>query len=224
MTDQAARIRVIVADDQASVREGLVVLLDLLPDIEVVAAASDGQEAIDLCGQHQPDAILLDLHMPEVDGIQATRYISEHYPEVAIVVLTTYADDGSVLAALKAGARSYLTKDADRVDIAHTLHSSVTGLVVLDPTIQATLLDAATRTIQSTTSLASPPDVLPDGLTKREAEILTMMTAGMANPEIAAALYLSPHTVKSHINRIFAKTGSSDRSSAVRYARDHGLA
>ncbi len=137
MTDQQAPLRIIVADDQASVREGLVLLLDLLPDIEVVAAASDGQEAIDLCGRHRPDAILLDLHMPEVDGIQATQYLSEHYPDIAIVVLTTYADDNSVLAALEAGARSYLTKDADRVDIAHTLRSSVIGLAVLDATIQA---------------------------------------------------------------------------------------
>jgi DNA-binding NarL/FixJ family response regulator len=218
VTDEQASLRIIVADDQASVREGLVLLLDLLPDIEVVAAAADGQEAIDLCGRHRPDAILLDLHMPGMDGIQATRHLSEHYPDIAIVVLTTYADDGSVLAALRAGARSYLTKDADRVDIAHALRSSVTGLAVLDRSIQATLVGAATRT--------QPPEkrpTLPDGLTKREAEILTMMALGMANPEIAAALYLSPHTVKSHVNRIFAKTGSSDRATAIRYAHDLGF-
>lgn len=224
MTDQQAPLRIIVADDQASVREGLVLLLDLLPDIEVVAAAADGQEAIDLCGRHQPDAILLDLHMPGVDGIEATRHLSEHFPDIAIVVLTTYADDSSVLAALRAGARSYLTKDADRVDIAHALRSSVTGLAVLDRTIQATLVGAAIRAEPPDKSTPIPPDHLPDGLTKREAEILTMMASGMANPEIAAALYLSPHTVKSHINRIFAKTGSSDRATAVSYARDHRLA
>jgi DNA-binding NarL/FixJ family response regulator len=220
MIDQQAPLRIIVADDQASVREGLVLLLDLLPDIEVVAAASDGQEAIDLCGRYRPHAILLDLHMPEVDGIQACRHLTEHYPDIAIVVLTTYADDSSVLAALKAGARSYLTKDSDRVDIAHALRSSVIGLSVLDPTIQANLVGAATQN----QTPDRPPLTFPDGLTKREAEVLTMMAEGMANPEIAAALYLSPHTVKSHINRVFTKTGSSDRATAVRYARDHGLA
>jgi DNA-binding NarL/FixJ family response regulator len=223
MTDQQAPLRIIVADDQASVREGLVLLLDLLPDIDVVAAASDGQEAIDLCVRHRPDAILLDLHMPEVDGIQATQHLSEHCPDIAIVVLTTYADDDSVLAALRAGARSYLTKDADRVDIAYTLRSSVAGLAVLDPTIQAALVVAATRTQPTDTPLSALPELLPDGLTKREAEILAMMARGRTNPEIAATLYLSPHTVKSHINRIFAKTGSPDRATALRYASEHGI-
>jgi DNA-binding NarL/FixJ family response regulator len=223
MTDQQAPLRIIVADDQASVREGLVLLLDLLPDIDVVAAAADGQEAIDLCRRHRPDAILLDLHMPEVDGIQATQHLSEHYPDIAIVVLTTYADDDSILAALRAGARSYLTKDADRVDIAHTLRSSVAGLAVLDPTVQAALVVAASRTQPPDMTLSALPELLPDDLTKREAEILAMMARGRTNPEIAATLYLSPHTVKSHINRIFAKTGSPDRATALRYARDHGI-
>ncbi|MGH9171617.1 MAG: response regulator [Acidimicrobiales bacterium] len=216
-------LRVVVADDQASVREGLVLLLDLLPDIDVVASAADGQEAIDKVVEHEPDAILLDLHMPGVDGIEAARYIAEHHPDVAIVVLTTYADDASVLAALKAGARSYLTKDADRVDIAHALRSASTGLAVLGSSVQASLVAAATRAGPGCAS--SPlPESLPDGLTRREAEILSMMARGMANPEIASTLYLSSHTVKSHINRIFSKTGSADRHDAVRYARQHGLA
>jgi len=223
MSDRQAPLRIIVADDQASVREGLVLLLDLLPDIDVVAAAADGQEAIDLCSRHRPDAILLDLHMPEVDGIQATQHLSEHYPDIAIVVLTTYADDDSVLAALRAGARSYLTKDADRADIAHTLRSSVAGLAVLDPALQAALVVAATRTQLPDTTFSSLPELLPDGLTKREGEILALMARGRTNPEIAATLYLSPHTVKSHINRIFAKTGSPDRATALRYAHDHGI-
>lgn len=221
--DEGPPLRVIVADDQASVREGLVVLLDLLPDLEIVAAASDGEEAIELCGRHQPDAILLDLHMPRIDGIEVTRHLTEHFPGIAIVVLTTYADDTSVLEALKAGARSYLTKDADRAEIAQALRSSATGLVVLDPAIQAALLGAATRTGPPIKATSMLPDELPDNLTRREAEILAMVACGMANPEIAAALYLSPHTVKSHINRIFAKTGSADRAAAVRYAHEHGL-
>lgn len=223
MTHQNNSIRIIVADDQASVREGLVLLLDLLADIEVVAAASDGQEAIDLCGQYRPDAILLDLHMPGVDGIEVTRHLSEHHPDIAIVVLTTYADDNSVFAALRAGAHSYLTKDSDRIDIAHALRSSVTGLAVLDRSIQAALLNATTQSGDPDRPRSTVPDHLPDGLTKREAEILGMIANDMANPEIATALYISSHTVKSHINHIFAKTGSSDRASAIRYARKRGL-
>jgi DNA-binding NarL/FixJ family response regulator len=224
VTDQPAPLRIVVADDQASVREGLVLLLGLLPDIEVVASAADGQQAIDLVAQHQPDAILLDLHMPVIDGIETTRQLTELHPAVAVVVLTTYADDTSILAALRAGAGSYLTKDADRVEIASALRSAVSGLSVLDPAVRAALLAAATPGAPPHQAPPARPEVLPDGLTAREAEILAMMARGMTNPDIAAELYLSAHTIKSHINRIFAKTGSADRAAAMRYALDQHLA
>jgi DNA-binding NarL/FixJ family response regulator len=224
VTDHPAPLRIVVADDQASVREGLVLLLGLLPDIEVVASAADGRQAIDLVTQYQPDAILLDLRMPVIDGIEATRQLTELHPAVAIVVLTTYADDTSILAALSAGARSYLTKDADRVEIASALRSAVSGLSVLDSTVRAALLAAATRSAPAHEAPPALPEVLPDGLTRREAEILAMMARGMTNPDIATQLYLSAHTIKSHINRIFAKTGSADRAAAVRYALDQHLA
>jgi DNA-binding NarL/FixJ family response regulator len=213
-----ASLRIVVADDQASVREGLVVLLDLLPDIEVVASAADGEQALQAVAREHPDAILLDLHMPVLDGIETTRRLTEQHPDVAVVVLTTFADDSSILSALQAGARSYLTKDADRGEIAQALRSAAAGLVVLDPAVQATLLAAASG------SGKAPPRNLPDGLTQREAEILCLIARGKTNPDIAAELYLSAHTVKSHINRIFAKTGSADRAAAIRYARDHDLA
>jgi DNA-binding NarL/FixJ family response regulator len=215
-----APLRVIIADDQASVREGLVLLLGMVPGIEVTAAAADGQQALDLVAEHHPDVILLDLHMPVVDGIQATRRLTAEHPEVAIVILTTYADDTSVLSALRAGARSYLTKDADRADIARALHSAARGLSVLDPAVQATLVAAAGA---GGTPHADQARDLPDGLTAREAEILALIARGMTNPEIAAALVLSNHTVKSHINRIFAKTRSRDRAAATRYAQAHNL-
>jgi DNA-binding NarL/FixJ family response regulator len=215
-----APLRVIIADDQASVREGLVLLLGMVPGIEVAAAAADGQQALDLVAEHHPDVILLDLHMPVVDGIQATRALTAEHPEVAIVILTTYADDTSVLSALRAGARSYLTKDADRADIARALHSAARGLSVLDPAVQATLL-AAIRT--GRTPHTGESRDLPDGLTPREAEILALIAQGMTNPEIAKALVLSNHTVKSHINRIFAKTRSRDRAAATQYAQAHNL-
>ena len=212
-----APLRIVVADDQASVREGLVVLLGLLPDIEVVGSAANGEQALQVVGQTRPDAILLDLHMPVLDGIETTRRLAGEHPDVAVVVLTTFADDSSILAALQAGARSYLTKDADRAEIAQALRTAATGLAVLDPAVQATLLAAAAG------SGKAPPRNLPDGLTQREAEILCLIARGKANPDIAADLFLSAHTVKSHINRIFAKTGSPDRAAAIRYAREHDL-
>jgi DNA-binding NarL/FixJ family response regulator len=227
MTDvpaAAAKLRIVVADDQASVREGLSIMLGLMPDIEVVGSAANGQEALDRVAQTRPDAILLDLNMPVLDGTETTRRLRALHPEVAVVVLTTYADDTSVLAALQAGARSYLTKDADREDIAQALRSAVSGLSVLDPAVQATLVAAAAGQREKGPGGRKFPDRLPDGLTQREAEILSMIAGGMTNPDIAAELFLSAHTVKSHINRIFAKTGSADRTAAIRYARDHDLA
>jgi DNA-binding NarL/FixJ family response regulator len=222
-TEIAPSLRVVVADDQASVREGLVLLLGLVPDIEVVGAAANGQEALDLVAERQPDAILLDLHMPVLDGIETTRQLTRDHPEVAIVVLTTYVDDDSVLTALQAGARSYLTKDADRSDIARALHSAAAGFSVLDAGAQASLVASIGGRPPAADVSHDLPDNLPDGLTRREAEILVMIGRGMTNPDIAASLFLSSHTVKSHINRIFSKTGSIDRAGATRYARDHDL-
>ena len=214
-------LRIIVADDQASVREGLVLLLGGLPGIEVVAAAANGEEAIGLVAEHQPDAILLDLHMPVLDGTETTRRLTAEYPQVAVVVLTTYLNDTSVLAALRAGARSYLTKDADHTEIASALRAASEGLSVFDSRVHATLLKAASSSEAS--GGAPPGGPLPDGLTEREAEILRLIAQGLNNPEIAARLFVTSHTVKSHINRIFAKTGSRDRSAAIGYAHRHGL-
>ena len=172
--------------------------------------------------EHQPDAILLDLHMPVLDGIGATRRLAAEHPGVAIVVLTTYADDGSVLDALHAGARSYLTKDADRTDIAQALRAAAGGLTVLDPRVHATLLPPCTPR-QRPPGDAPAAAAAPDGLTQREVEILALIARGLTNPEIAAQLFLSNHTIKTHINRIFAKTGSRDRAAAIGYAHRHHI-
>jgi DNA-binding NarL/FixJ family response regulator len=222
-------LRVVIADDQASVREGLVLLLGGLPGIDVVGAAGDGEQALTLVAEHHPDAILLDLHMPVLDGIGATRRLVAEHPGVAIVVLTTYADDGSVIEALQAGARSYLTKDADRTDIARALQAAAGGLTVFDPRVRATLLAAASAAPPPPQPGPVPPAPAgprpgpPDGLTQREVEILGLMAQGLTNPEIAERLFLSNHTVKTHINRIFAKTGSRDRVAAVGYAQRHQI-
>ena len=209
MTERPAPLRVVVADDQSIVRDGLVLLLNGLPDIDVVASAADGEQALARVAEHRPDAILLDLHMPVLDGIETTRRLATEHPDVAIVVLTTYVDDASVREALLAGARSYLTKDADRSDIARALHAAAGGLTVLDPQVHATLLAPPP---------AAQPAPTPDGLTAREVEILALIAKGLTNQEIAAQLYLSSHTVKTHVNRIFAKTGSRDRAAAIGYA------
>jgi len=226
-------LRIVIADDQASVREGLVLLLGALPDIDVVGSAPDGEQALALVAEHKPDAILLDLHMPVLDGIGATRRLAAEHPEVAVVVLTTFADDGSVLDALQAGARSYLTKDADRTEIAQALRAAASGLSVLDPQVQALLLAAAAGLRESRPAESAPgapgapagPATVPppDGLTQREAEILALIARGLTNSEIAAQLFLSNHTVKTHISRIFAKTSSRDRAAAIGYAHRHGI-
>ena len=225
-------LRIVIADDQASVREGLVLLLGGLPGIEVVGAAADGEQALELVAEHEPDAILLDLHMPVLDGIGAIRRLTAEHPGVAIVVLTTYADDSSVLDALHGGARSYLTKDADRTDIARALHAAAGGLTVIDPRAHATLLAAtttkpgpagATPTEAATTPTEAGAAPAPDGLTQREVEILGLIARGLNNSEIAAQLFLSSHTIKTHINRIFAKTGSRDRAAAIGYAHRHNI-
>lgn len=227
MNESTAPLRIIVADDQAVVREGLVLLLGSLPGFEVVASAADGERALVLVAEHRPDAILLDLHMPVLDGIEATRRLTVEHPDVAIVVLTTYVDDRSVLDALNAGARSYLTKDADHTEIAHALRAAADGLTVFDNRVQATLLGAATRTRPPS---AAAPDAAPraageppDGLTAREAQILRLIAQGLNNAEIGARLFVTTHTVKSHINRVFAKTGSRDRAAAIRYAHRNGM-
>jgi DNA-binding NarL/FixJ family response regulator len=221
MTSHAAGapLRIVIADDQASVREGLVLLLGGVPGIEVVGAAADGEQALQLVAEHKPDAILLDLHMPVLDGIGATRRLAAEHPDVAVVVLTTYADDSSVLEALHAGARSYLTKDADHADIAQALHAAAGGLTVFDPRVHATLLAATAAPSKS----PQAPVPAPDDLTPREVEILGLIARGLTNPEIAAQLFLSNHTIKTHIGRIFAKTGSRDRAAAIGYAHRHHI-
>ncbi|HEX4061029.1 MAG TPA: response regulator transcription factor [Streptosporangiaceae bacterium] len=231
MTSEAAEapLRIVIADDQASVRQGLVLLLDGRADISVVGAAADGEQALDLVARHHPDAVLLDLNMPVLDGVGAIRRLRAEHPDVAIVVLTTYADDASVLDALRAGARSYLTKDADHTEIAQALHAAAGGLTVFDPRVHDTLLAATAGPVAEAAPAAAagaaPTSATgaPDGLTRRELEILRLIAQGMTNPEIAAQLFLSNHTIKTHISRIFAKTGSRDRAAAIGYAHRHDL-
>jgi DNA-binding NarL/FixJ family response regulator len=209
-------MRVVVADDHAAVREGLVTLLSTMPDVEVVGSAADGQEAVTLVAQLTPDVVLMDLRMPRVDGIEATRRVRTAHPATQVVVLTTYADDESILDALRAGAIGYLTKDADRDHIHRAIEAAAAGQAVLDPTVQARLVEIARPPAADTSHL-------PDGLTEREREVLHLIAAGKTNSEIASHLFVSEATVKTHVNHIFAKTNSRDRAQAVSYAHRHRL-
>ncbi|WP_406342061.1 response regulator [Streptomyces sp. NBC_00648] len=211
-------MRVVVADDQAVVREGIVMLLGLLPGVEVVGAAKDGEEAVALVAEVAPDVVLMDLRMPRCDGAEATRRIRSAYPGTQVVILTTYADDDSLFPALQAGARGYLTKDAGGDEIVRAIQDVLAGQAGLAPSVQRRLLERVT----APPPVTAPP-VLPDGLTGREGEVLGLVAEGLSNPEISRALHISTATVKTHINNIFAKTGARDRAQAVRYAYQHGL-
>jgi len=210
-----AEITLVVAADQATVREALVVMLDLAPDVHVVAGVADGEAAVRAVEEHRPAVVLMDLNMPVLGGVGATERIRAGGSGTAVLVLTAFDDDESILAALQAGASGYLTKDAARAPLLNAVRTAAPGQPVLAPEVQRRLLNLATR------SARRPRDDF--GLTAREREILGLIGEGLRNPEIAARLVISEATVKTHINNMFAKAGFRTRADAVRYAlRDPG--
>jgi DNA-binding NarL/FixJ family response regulator len=213
-------IRVAIADDQRVVRDGLAMLIGLIEEIEVVGTADDGIEAVELARRERPDVILMDLRMPRMEGAEATRLVRAELPDTQVLVLTTYADDEFLFPALQAGARGYLTKDASAEQIEQAIRALAAGQTHLDPTVQQRLLTA----VLESTPASTPEGELPDDLTPREVEVLKLIASGLSNGEIAAELVVSAATVKTHINRIFYKTGARDRAQAVRYAYQHGIA
>jgi DNA-binding NarL/FixJ family response regulator len=216
-------VRVLLADDQRLVRESLGTLLGLLEGIELIAAASDGEEALALCEEHRPEIVLMDLRMPRLDGIEATRRLCERHPDIRVIALTTYADDESVLGALRAGARGYLTKDASGEDIRAAIHAVAAGEATLDPAVQHHVV-AALADDRAADANPGAARKLPDDLTPREAEVLALIAEGLTNAEIAERLIVSPTTVKSHVNHLFAKADLRDRAQAVNYAYRTGIA
>ncbi|MFJ8807493.1 response regulator [Streptomyces sp. NPDC102490] len=212
------RLKVVVADDQAAVREPLAAVLGLADDIDVVAAAADGTEVLAAVAAGPVDVVLMDLRMPVMDGIETTRRLTEDHPEVAVVVLTTFADDDSILGALGAGARGYLTKNAGRQDITRAIRAAGAGQSVLDREVQDRLLATARA------KAPAAPQPLPDDLTPREREVLALIGQGLSNRGIAEKLFISEATVKTHINNLFAKTHIRDRADAIRRALAAGLA
>ncbi len=211
-------IRIAIADDQRVVRDGLAMLIGLIEDVDIVGTAEDGVEALELARREHPDVVLMDLRMPRMEGAEATRLLRSELPDTQVLVLTTYADDEFLFPALQAGARGYLTKDASAEEIEQAIRALVAGQTHLNPAVQQRLLAAV---------LEGRPAVegeSPDELTPREVEVLKLIASGLSNAEIAAELVVSAATVKTHINRIFYKTGARDRAQAVRYAYQHGIA
>lgn len=217
---------VVVADDQTVVREGLVMLLGLLPGVEVVGAAADGEAALRLVLERDPDIVLMDLRMPGVDGVEATRRIQAEHPRTQVIVLTTYDDDRSILGAIQAGARGYLTKDAGAAEISQAFEAVGRGEALLEPRVQARLLSAlaGAEPPPGEAGEPNPGQGRFDTLTPREREVLRLIARGLTNQEIAERLFVSEATVKTHINNLFSKLGVRDRAQAVAYAYRHGLA
>jgi DNA-binding NarL/FixJ family response regulator len=213
-------ISVLIVDDQQIVREALVSLIGLLPGIRVVGAAIDGDDAVRQAVELRPDVVLMDLNMPRRNGVQATAELRRVLPDTAVVVLTTFSDDEWVFSALQAGARGFLTKDAGADEIHRAITDVAAGHAQLDPSVQRRLLDALNG---GDRFAIAPVPTPPDDLTPREAEVLAHIAAGLSNAEIAAALFVSEATVKTHVNHIFTKTGLRDRAQLVGYAFRHGI-
>ena len=211
------KIRVLIADDQALIREGLALLLGQFEELDVVGVAADGEAAVAMAQDLRPDVVLMDLVMPGIDGVDATRQIITVLPRTQVVILSAYADDESVFAAIGAGASGYLTKDSGGEQIRRAVATVHGGGALLDPHVQRRLLDHV-----RSTSPKRPPEP-SHGLTQREVEVLHLISHGLSNVEIAQSLFVSEATVKTHVNNILAKTHLRDRAQAVAYAFIHGL-
>ena len=206
-------IRVIVVDDQTIVREGLVTVLSLLPDIEVLGQAADGAAGAALAEELRPDVVLMDLRMPVLGGLEATSRIAAAHPEIGILILTTFSDEASAVDVLRAGARGFLTKDADRAEVAAAIRAVAQGHTTLSADIGGKLFSPSPTTVASGSGAADLAARF--NLTPREDEVLSLIGDGLSNAEIAASLYVGVATVKTHINAIFAKLGVRDRAQAI---------
>jgi NarL family two-component system response regulator LiaR len=210
-------MKVIICEDQALVRDGLELILKLEKDIQVVGLAQDGAEALELVARTSPDLVLMDLQMPGMNGVEATRLIRARYPETKVLVLTTFDNDVWVNDAIRAGADGYLLKDSRRAQVLEAIRGTVEGKSYLDPSISGKLME------QIAQKQEQPETIITEKLTKREVEVLRLMARGLSNPEIAQKLHLSEGTVRNHVSAIFTKLNVADRAQAVIIAIRHGL-
>jgi DNA-binding NarL/FixJ family response regulator len=215
-------LRVLIVDDHPLFRSGLRTLLGTLPDTAVAGEATTGEEAVALAAELQPDVIVMDLQMPGVSGIDATRRILDTSPHIGILVVTMFEDDYSVFAAMRAGAKGYVLKDMDEEDMVHAIRAVGKGEAIFSPAVARRVIDFFTTGTRSEVERAVPTRAFPE-LTNREREVLDLIAQGLSNPEIAARLYLSPKTVRNHISNIFAKLQFADRAQAIVRAREAGL-
>jgi DNA-binding NarL/FixJ family response regulator len=211
------RLRVLIADDHPIVRDGLRLLLGSLPDVEVVGEAATGAEAVTTAATLEPDVVVMDLHMPELNGIEATRRLVRAHPDLGVLVLTMFDDDDSDFAAMRAGARGYLLKDGDQTEIVRAVRAVASGEAIFGPAVATRMLGYF--------AAAKPAAVLPafPELTEREREVLELIAQGLSNTEITRQLVVSPKTVRNHISNIFAKLQVADRAQAIVRAREAGL-
>jgi DNA-binding NarL/FixJ family response regulator len=217
--DTKAMIRLLICDDQAIVLEGLRAILAMVPEFVVAGVARNGVEAVEMAGSIQPDLILMDLKMPQMNGIQATRIIRERFPEIKILVLTTYDLDEWVIDAVRSGAAGYLLKDTPQEDLVQAIKDTMLGKSHIDPQVAGKILNHIAR---------QPVPVAPDRrpieqLSERERDVLRLLARGMSNGEIAQTLFLSDGTVKNYVSMIFSKLGVSDRTQAAIIAMRAGL-
>jgi DNA-binding NarL/FixJ family response regulator len=214
-------IRVLIVDDQQLVREGLRVLLDLTPDIRVVGEASDGDEAIELACQIQPDAVLMDVRMPRLDGVAATRRLQELCPEVKVIILTTFDDDEYVFEGLRAGAVGYLLKDSRSEHLAEAIRATAHGEAFIQPSVTRKLVAEFARLTEREHLRREQP--LDEPLSARELEVLVLLAEGLSNQEIAERLFIASGTVKNHVSNILSKLEARDRTQAILRAQEIGL-
>jgi DNA-binding NarL/FixJ family response regulator len=210
-------MKVVICDDQAIVRDGLTMLLKLEPDIEVVGTAEDGAAVVEIVAKEKPDLVLMDLKMPIMNGVEATRQIRANYPEVKILVLTTYDDDEWVFDAIQAGAAGYLLKDTPRDEVVKAVRGTASGKTYVDPSVAGKVLE------QVSSHQTQPPTLITGKLTEREIEVLRLIAKGLSNKDISEQLFLSEGTVRNHVSAILAKLGVSDRTQAAVIAIQHGL-
>ncbi len=210
-------MKVIICDDQATVRDGLAMLLKLEPDIDIVGTAEDGAEAVEMVADKHPDLVLMDLKMPIMNGVEATRQILAKYPEVKVLVLTTYADDEWVFDSIQAGASGYLLKDTPREELIKAIRGTAAGKTYIDPSVAGRVLE------QVSSRQTQPATLITAKLTQREVEVLRLIAKGSSNADIADRLSLSDGTVRNHVSAILSKLGVSDRTQAAVIAIQHGL-